>query len=70
MLYDLDCSYYIWYIRFAMYWASRSGKERSLNWKDLYYMRGKGDSPHQAGVFTQGEGSRSFVLATKWLNKM
>jgi hypothetical protein len=24
----------------------------------LYYTRGKGDSPHQAGVFTRGEGSR------------
>jgi hypothetical protein len=31
-------------------------------------MRGKRDSPHQAGVFTRGEGIREFVMATKWLN--
>jgi hypothetical protein len=34
------------------------------------YMRGNRDSPHQAGVFTRGEGSRYFVMATKWLNKI
>jgi hypothetical protein len=27
-------------------------------------MRGKRDSPHQAGVFTRGEGSRKFVMPT------
>jgi hypothetical protein len=31
-------------------------------------MRGKKDSPHHAGVFTTGEGSRKFAMATKWLN--
>jgi hypothetical protein len=25
-------------------------------------------SPHQAGVFTRGEGVGEFVMATKWLN--
>jgi hypothetical protein len=27
-------------------------------------MRGKRDSPHQAGAFTRGEGIREFVMAT------
>jgi hypothetical protein len=31
-------------------------------------MRGTRDSPHHAGVFTSGEGSREFAMATKWLN--
>jgi hypothetical protein len=50
-----------------------SGAEKEITQLDpnlccvLYYLRGKRDSPHQAGVFTRGEGIREFVIATKWI---